>query len=264
MLRVDERLAECGFAGLKQERIAAIGDGRRVEAEHRGEHDAAGAQRMFGARHEPARRIKLVAAARAALLRVHEKCLAHEHRRPVAGFGHDHRHLPRVWVHGGPARHVHQIHAGAVHVMHVVHVLRASENCAGGKKSNASVQSTLLVCGSKTRDTLRVDQTRRTVRAAGRGGVTGEGRDGTVAASMAAAIPTETAEPIAIGESRGTGVTASAHAWTAVCLSGEWWWHLGGAGAAHRAMHLAAAGTDATMASAITTVKIRSSRTDSI
>ena len=80
--------------------------------------------------------IELVAAARRALLRVHQECLPHEHEIPGSGLGHQHRHLPGVGVHGGAGRHVHEVPACAVEIL----VIHAGHLGGGGDSQQRAEQ----------------------------------------------------------------------------------------------------------------------------
>src|ERR1700722_16399657 len=89
VLRIVERMAVGGFAGLEQERVTLAGDGGGIEAEHQlrlQRSFRAGA--VLGCGHEYAGRIEFVAAAGAGLLRVDDECRAHEHSVPGAEVGH--------------------------------------------------------------------------------------------------------------------------------------------------------------------------------
>src|SRR4051812_27032543 len=60
MLAIDDRLAIGRLSCLKQKRIPAVRDCRRLKTEHGPEHDASGAQAMNCAQHPPIRRIEPV------------------------------------------------------------------------------------------------------------------------------------------------------------------------------------------------------------
>ena len=116
-----------GLAGLKQQRIAFAGDGGRIEAEHQVDLERSVlARAVFGRGHEPVGRVKLVAAARSRLLRIHDESGAHEHGVPGTEVRHHHRHRPGCGIGRSSRSQVHQVHAGGIHFDHV-HAAR----CAG-------------------------------------------------------------------------------------------------------------------------------------
>src|SRR5205823_2484766 len=68
VLRVDERAAVGGLAGLEEERVPLAGDGDGFQAEHGLQHEAAASDAMLGREHEGVGGEELVEAARSALL----------------------------------------------------------------------------------------------------------------------------------------------------------------------------------------------------
>jgi hypothetical protein len=64
MLAVDDGFAECSFAGLEEERVAAFSDGGGLEAEHGSEQDCSSAGRVCGGEHSRVGGEELVASAR--------------------------------------------------------------------------------------------------------------------------------------------------------------------------------------------------------
>src|ERR1700722_6880077 len=72
MLPVDDGLPVGSFSSLEEQRIAAISDGGRLQAQHQIHLERAVlASAMFRRSHEPIGGIELVASARPGLLRVH-------------------------------------------------------------------------------------------------------------------------------------------------------------------------------------------------
>ncbi len=116
MLRVHERPAVGGLAGLKKLRVAPSGNGGRLETQHRFEHDAAPSQGVFRGAHQGVRGIELVSPTGARLLNVDKKRLAHKHQVPGTNPRHQHRHRPARRVHAGARCHVHEVHPGGIHL----------------------------------------------------------------------------------------------------------------------------------------------------
>ena len=78
-----QRTSERRLTGLKELGITAIGDRRRLEAEHRAEQQMSIAEGALGGSHQPVRREEFVAAARAALFDLIDECGAVNHRHPI-------------------------------------------------------------------------------------------------------------------------------------------------------------------------------------
>ena len=125
VLAVDDGLAVGGLAGLKQQGIALVADGRGLQAQHGAQHHVAAAQPMHGAEHAPVGGVKLVGAERSSLLRVHHEGLRHPHQAPLADAGHQHGHGPRRRLKSGAGRLAHEEVARRIHaVAHVLHGVR--------------------------------------------------------------------------------------------------------------------------------------------
>ena len=119
MLRIHQGLAIRGLAGLKQFRVAAIGDRGRFQAQHQIELKAAAPERVGSVEHAPVGRKEFVGAARAGFLRVHDEGLAHPHQVPTQTALHEHRHRARFRIFAGPRSQTHQVSAGRVGIAHL-------------------------------------------------------------------------------------------------------------------------------------------------
>src|SRR5579863_10586873 len=78
------------FARLEQQRVSPVCNRGGLEAEHSFDEKRAAANRMFRRSHENVSGVKLVAAARAGLLRVGNECVAHDVEAPPAAREHAH------------------------------------------------------------------------------------------------------------------------------------------------------------------------------
>ena len=88
MLPVDELLAERGLAGLKQLRILAARDGRRLEAEHGPQQQMPSAERPLRGDHHPVGGELFLAAARTGGAQIVERREAVQHQMPRAFHEH--------------------------------------------------------------------------------------------------------------------------------------------------------------------------------
>src|SRR5262249_4554597 len=92
MLTIHDGLAKRRLAGLEQLRVTAVGDRRRIKAQHAAKHETAFAELVFGHAHEPPRGKNLLRPVRACLLDRSEECHAVEHQVPGARVPAHHLH----------------------------------------------------------------------------------------------------------------------------------------------------------------------------
>jgi len=129
MLAVDEGLALVGFAGLEEQRIAALGHGPGLQAEHPAKREFVLRPLPCGHEHEPVRGIDLMAAARTQLVVEGKEGVVMGHDHPprlhvVDGVHRRGIRLPgsarRVPLLGDPGEKKHRGHAHARHGGHGV------------------------------------------------------------------------------------------------------------------------------------------------
>lgn len=143
MLAVNDGKTESGFALLKQQGIAAAGDGGGFEAEHGARGKGARAEFMLGHAHEPVGGKELIGAAGSGLLRIEDEDIGVKHEFPMTLRGHEHGDGSGVGFGSGAGSGVIENLAceGSgrhVHVVHGLHgavlILRAERRQPGQQK----------------------------------------------------------------------------------------------------------------------------------
>ena len=126
MLAVDQRRVTVRrLAGLEQQRVAVLPDGRGLGGQHRAQAQRRRAQWMLAHRHQHVVGVPLRVAARAALLVVHEVAQAVEHEHPVAAHDVDAVVLGCVGLPRGAGR----LAPHCIGAIHAVHARPPSRPC---------------------------------------------------------------------------------------------------------------------------------------